>query len=300
MPSARRAPPHHGPAAESSRRVPTTADHSSTAARAAAAAIRSPGAAAAAIAAGLPSRWRQVATKTAAPSAPSPGSSQRATGPVPVLAPLRRSAPATSGAAGHGSRPCTGSPTWVATRTWPSGTVVPGATISRAVARLFVPLSRPAVLSPRWLACCPLRALPSFPAAGHRRVREGPRFRLSPHNGTSIKQARCLGRQEPAPSALVVAPALLLGEEPLELRAELLRGRHVLAVGQQAVPAGDERVVLLLQCRDNLRDLGRPLDLPGDLQVGPPGRLAQRVGRERQPRRPLDRLQQGHRGRRVG
>src|SRR5258707_4811055 len=42
----------------------------------------------------------------------------------------------------------------------------------------------------------------------------------------------------------ILAPALLLGQEPLELVAQVLRGRNLLALaGEQVVPVGREGVV---------------------------------------------------------
>src|SRR5260370_10606106 len=72
-----------------------------------------------------------------------------------------------------------------------------------------------------------------------------------------------------------LAAELLLGEEPLELRAELVGGRHVLRlVSEQVLPVRVERVVLLLQRPDHLGHFLGPFDLPGDLGVAELRRLA--------------------------
>src|SRR6188472_1198662 len=67
-----------------------------------------------------------------------------------------------------------------------------------------------------------------------------------------------------------VSGTVQAGQEPLELRAELLPRRQVLLLGQgkrvRVVDVGAvERVVLLLETGHHVADLGGVLDLGGDL-----------------------------------
>src|SRR5207237_841087 len=87
-------------------------------------------------------------------------------------------------------------------------------------------------------------------------------------------QGRC-----PASRIGRVGAALLLGQEPLELRPEFLRGRHVpRLVGEQAFPAGgvDEGVVLPLPGTGSRSTIGREPVISSGLvpwAVRPSGRV---------------------------
>jgi Xaa-Pro aminopeptidase len=100
------------------------------------------------------------------------------------------------------------------------------------------------------------------------------------------------------------AASLLLGQETLELRRQLVRGRH-LAVAEQAVAAlvGRARlgqgVVLPLQRGDQLGHLLRLRDLPLDLGIGALGRHPEGLFGQVQVRRGADRAEQGQRRLRV-
>ena len=76
------------------------------------------------------------------------------------------------------------------------------------------------------------------------------------------------------------------GQEPLHLRAELVRGGQLPTHRRRPlVPLGDHGVVLALQGGHHLRDLLRALDLLGDLALGPLGGGRQRRGGQVEARR---------------
>lgn len=95
---------------------------------------------------------------------------------------------------------------------------------------------------------------------------------------------------------------VLLGEEALELGAELLGGGHVLRLGEQVVALGGagERVVLLLQGPDDLLDLVVAVHLLGDVGVGGGGRLPEPLDGQHEPGDGDDRVEGGDGGGRVG
>src|SRR6266853_541085 len=75
-----------------------------------------------------------------------------------------------------------------------------------------------------------------------------------------------------------LAAELLLREEPLELRAELIGGRHVLRlVSEQPRPFRFERVVRLPQSPDTLGHSARTFALPANLGVSGLRGLAPRL-----------------------
>src|SRR5689334_15572019 len=118
-----------------------------------------------------------------------------------------------------------------------------------------------------WLRTASARAI--TPASRTRTASaDQPRLaRRSPRGRSLTKRFTRRIRRRPAIGPCSVALAVLVGEEPLELGADLLGAGHLARAAEQvgALTRGGEGVVLLFQGRHDRGVLRRPADLLVDL-----------------------------------